>query len=269
MTAFEVALLGTIQGFTEFLPVSSSGHLVIARLLLGFSDAAGGSLDAFLHLGTLLAVLIYFRPVWRSLWRSLVTAGEAEREQRALAGKLAMATVPAAVAGYLLQDAANGVLRHPPVVIAGLLVTALALLGADLLARRNAAELGDATTLAFRVSWLDAVLIGSAQAVALVPGISRSGMTIAAGRARGLSRHGAAVFSFLLSAPIIAGAGLASLPLLARGTVHPGLLLLGLIVSFVAGLVAIRLLLRLITWVAFWPFAVYLFCLAGLVWYVQ
>lgn len=260
MEISEVVILAVVQGLTEFLPISSSGHLVIARVLLGITDIEGNAFDAFLHLGTLLAVLVYYWRVWRGLLRGLAVSDTEGRDKRDLAAKLAVATVPAAVAGYLAQDAFGTLLRSPQVVAGGLIVTGGALLIADVMAKRTTVR---------RASFYDAWLIGLVQAVALVPGISRSGVTIAAGRARGLSRKQAATFSFLLSAPIIAGAGLFSLSSLAmNGSFAIWQLLTGLVVSFGAGLAAIWVLLKLVERVTFWPFIIYLFLLSGLMFYV-
>ena len=261
MSFGEVLILAVVQGLTEFLPVSSSGHLVIARVLLGITDIEGNAFDAFLHLGTLLAVLVYYWRVWRGLLRGLVVSDTEGRDKRDLAAKLAVATVPAAVAGYLAQDAVGTLLRSPQIVAGGLIVTGGALLVADVMAKRTTVR---------RASFYDAWFIGLVQAVALVPGISRSGVTIAAGRARGLSGKQAATFSFLLSAPIIAGAGLFSLSSLARnGSFAIWQLLTGFMVSFGAGLIAIWVLLKLVERVTFWPFIIYLFLLSGLMFYVS
>lgn len=260
MEVSEIVILAVVQGLTEFLPISSSGHLVMARALLDITDIEGSAFDAFLHLGTLLAVLVYYWRVWAGLLRGLVASDAEGRDKRNLAAKLAVATVPAAVAGYLARDAVGTLLRSPQTVAGGLLLTGGVLLVVDVMAKRTTAR---------RASFYDAWLIGLVQAVALVPGISRSGVTIAAGRARGLSRKQATTFSFLLSAPIIAGAGLASLSSLAgNDSFAVWQLLTGFMVSFGAGLVAIWALLRLVERVTFWPFVVYLFLLSGLMFYV-
>jgi len=258
---WETIILGLVQGLTEFLPVSSSGHLVAARALLGISDAAGTAVDAFLHLGTLLAVLVYFWKTWRDIVWALFNEGAEAEAKRQLLAKLAAATVPGAIAGYALQNSADDLLRDADVVASGLLITAIALFFMDILARR-------ATSIA-RASWRDVLMIGLAQAAALIPGISRSGVTIAAARWRGLSREQAAKFSFLLSAPIIAGAGLAALPALAgQDSLSYLEMLTGFLVAFVSGLAAIGFLLKLVTKISFWPFAVYLVALAGVLFYV-
>lgn len=256
MQTLDVVILGLVQGLTEFLPVSSSGHLVAARVFFGISDAGGNSFDAFLHLGTLLAVLVYYWQVWVGIIRGLFVKDEEGSDKKELAAKLALATVPGAVVGYLAQDGVASYFRDPTIVAVGLFITAAALFFMDRLAK-------SAVSIA-RASFKDATIIGLAQVLALVPGISRSGITMAAGRARGLSRKQAATFSFLLSAPIIAGAGLSSLAsMFQSGGVVIGELLLGFAVSFVSGIAAIYLLLKIVQKVAFMPFVVYLVVLAG------
>ncbi len=255
-------MLAVVQGLTEFLPVSSSGHLVAARTLLGIPDVEGSAFDAFLHLGTLLAVLVYYRRTWAGLAKSLLAGGEENRSNRQLALKLAAATVPAAAAGYALQDTAGVWLRSPAATAAGLAVT-----GVVLLAVRGKSGQGEKTVK--KTGFWDALLIGAAQAGALAPGVSRSGVTIAAGRARGLGRRAAVTFSFLLSAPIIAGAGLAGLFSLTGGSLNTGQLLSGLAVSFLSGLAAISGLLYLVKRISFLPFAVYVFILAAVLLYVS
>lgn len=238
MRVLEILVLGVVQGVTEFLPVSSSAHLVAARALLGIADAGGGSFDALLHLGTLLAVLVYFRRQW---W-------EMTRGGQTLALMLAAATVPAAAAGWLARAAVD-TWQTPGAVGAGLLATSVVLVLGELFIRRASA--------AEQPSWRGALWVGLAQAAAVLPGVSRSGVTIAAGLVSGMSRRGAVVFSFLLSAPITAGAVAANLPALLSGEVAVGEAGLGVAVSFAVGMVSIGLLLRLIERVGLLPFAVY------------
>ena len=255
MSFGEVIILGLVQGLTEFLPVSSSGHLVAARLLFGVSDAGGSIFDAFLHLGTLLAVMVYFWRVWWGIVRSLGKKDDESFDKRELVAKLVLATMPAAAAGYFWQDYVASVLRSNISVALGLVVTAVALMAVDLFAKKVATI--------NRASFFDAFIIGVAQVLALVPGVSRSGVTIVAGRARGMSRKQAVIFSFLLSAPIIAGAGLVSLSSIVIGGVFSlEQLLLGFLVSFLGGMVAIHLLLRIVERVSFLPFVFYLLGLA-------
>jgi len=257
----EVVLLAVVQGLTEFLPVSSSGHLLAVRVLFGVSDTKGTSFDAFLHLGTLMAVLVYYRVVWWGIVRGVVGNDSAARDKRELLAKLAIATVPGAWAGYIWQGQVGDLWRSADMLAWALIGTAVVLAAADIFTKR----LGRIA----RATYWDAVLIGLVQVLALVPGVSRSGMTIAAGRWRGLSRRQATNFSFLLSAPIIAGAGLSSLPgLLTTNIFSSGQLAIGFVVAFISGLVAITLFLRVVERISLLPFAVYLVLLAGVLLYV-
>jgi len=205
MTLLQAILLGILQGATEFIPVSSSGHLVLLPWLLDWPEP-GLAFDAIVHWGTVLAVLAIF---WRDLYRLLV-AGLKSLRTRSLAGPdarvawwIVIGTIPAVIIGYLFQDFFE-VLFGTPVAAAGfLLVTGVVLsLSERLGARVREAE---------EMSWLDALLVGLAQAAAIAPGISRSGATIAAGLFLGVKRASAARYSFLLSVPAILGAGVLSL----------------------------------------------------------
>lgn len=205
MDLIEAIVLGILQGATEFLPVSSSGHLVLVPWYLGW-DEPPLTFDVVVHLGTLTAVLVYF---WRD-WLTLIRAGWTALKTRSLHRNpdqdldarllvlLMVGTLPAALAGLLLESVFDQ-LSEPPVVAALLLVTAGLLVFSErrLTANRS---LGDLTLR-------DALTIGAAQAFAILPGISRSGSTIAAGIARGLPRASAARYSFLLGTPIILGTG--------------------------------------------------------------
>jgi undecaprenyl-diphosphatase len=269
MTATEVLILSLTQGITEFLPVSSSGHLLVARLWLHIPDIDGTAVDAFLHLGTVGAVLVYYWRTWVSMGSALLgearptgrqTSGEA-RDKRELIGKLIVATIPGAVVGYLFQDIIENTLRGPHILALSFLFTAVILWWFDR-AKQQPAVFNKG-----RASWGDALVIGLCQILALVPAISRSAVTIAAGRARGLSRQQATTFSFLMSAPIIAGASLSSLTnLLHTGSVSGGLLMLGTVVSFVSGLASIYLLMRFIERISLKPFAIYLVILSAIIW---
>lgn len=261
MFVTHVIILALLQGLTEFLPVSSSGHLVVARLLLGISDTGGMVFDAFLHLGTLGAVLAYYWKTWWGMARSVVRNDTEERDKRELLAKLAIATVPAAVAGYLFQNGVSEYFRSPLLLAVTFLITATALVISDYVSRTR-------LTLA-RARFSDAAAIGLAQIIALLPGISRSGITIAAGRARGLTRTQAAKFSFLLSAPIIAGAGLNSLAALIHAREFAAVeLLLGFVVAFASGFAAIWLVMKYIERISFTPFAIYLCFVAAYLFYV-
>jgi len=274
MQLFEIIVLSVVQGLTEFLPVSSSGHLVAARIIFGISDAEGSALDAFLHVGTLLAVLVYFWSVWWGVLRGFIIVDDEGRDKRDLAVKLIVASVPAGVVGYFFWDNIDALFRSSASVAGGLVLTALVLLLVEvksgsawfmLKKERAVVVKGDLR----RASFVNALLIGLVQVTALLPGVSRSGVTIAAGRGLGLPRKQAVKFSFLMSAPIIAGAGVASLgSLVASGTVSFIYLLIGLFVSFACGVGAIYLLLKLVEKVTFWPFIIYLVGLAGWLFYV-
>lgn len=236
------ALLGLVQALTEFLPISSSGHLVVASELFG-DELNDLTFDVGLHLGTTLAVLLYFRRDWVrfavSLRRDLRAHGGRARRWRPrsrLALLIALATLPAVAAGAAVQLALEDGLREPVLVGVMLIAVGLVILVLDRAARtRGLRDLGAR----------GALLIGAAQAAALVPGVSRSGATIAAGRGLGLRRDAAARFSFLLSAPVVVGAAAALLgeALLGREEVAWGPLLCGALVAAVTGMAVIHWLL--------------------------
>lgn len=230
MKLTEAVLLGLVQGLTEFLPVSSSGHLVVLQHFLRV-PGADVVFDVFLHLATVLAVVLYFR---KDLW-------ELRRKPR-LVWLLIVGSVPAGAAGFLLKDFFEGLYSTIGTIGFEFIITGFILWGADLLAKRYQRKRAeeDLTTT-------DAWWIGVGQAVAIIPAISRSGATIAAGLARGLERDVAARFSFLLSVPVILGAGALEarhLTSIAAGASLP--LVAGFLASFLAGLVAIRVLLDVV-----------------------
>lgn len=242
---FQAAIIGVVQGLTEFLPVSSSAHLIAVPRLLGWDDPFlnSAAFDVMLHLGTLAALLIYFgRDLLRLLGALLASLRDrrigADPDRR-LAWLLAVTVVPAALLGVGLESFFDAFFRERLIFVAVLLaVGALLLLAAERFARHRR-DLD-----ALRVP--DAVLIGVAQALALFPGISRSGISIAAGLAVGLRRDAAARFAFLMGTPIIAGAGLWKLRgLLAEGGLgaNTGPLAVGMIASALSGLLAIGVLL--------------------------
>ena len=244
MPLFQVVVLAVVQGITEFLPISSSAHLALAPWLLGWRDQTL-VFDIALHLGTLAAVLLYF---WRD-WLQVIAQGfglrwgrdEELRRNPRLLWLMAAATLPVGVAGFLLEDYAENVWRHNRVLIGCMLIcVGLLMLAADRLGRR--AKRID------RVGFADAMWIGLAQAVAVVPGTSRSGITITAGLFRGLDRASSARFSFLISTPAIgAAAAMAFLDLVRHGGVPAGMRLpfaLGIVLSALAGCAVIGGLLR-------------------------
>jgi undecaprenyl-diphosphatase len=197
----EALVLGILQGATEFLPISSSGHLVLVPWWLGWEEPPL-IFGVTLHLGTLVAVLVYFWRDWQGLLRAGVNALRDPRNQdpdTRLLLLIMVGTIPAVVAGVLLEETFEAAFGEPAVVSAFLLLTALLLVISERL------YVADRTLSDITVR--DALIVGTAQALAIFPGISRSGSTIAAGIGRGLPRSVAARFSFLLAAPIIFGAG--------------------------------------------------------------
>ena len=243
---FQALVMGIVQGLTEFLPVSSSGHLVIVPHLLGWTDPFITSLafSVMLHLGTLVALLVYFQ----ADWLAIVPAGVASIRERSfgadpnrkLAWLLVLATIPAVIAGPILNDRLEAAVRTAEDVAVALVIGAAILWLADQVGRK-----ADGID---RITYRLAFVIGLAQSIALVPGISRAGITISAGLFAGLTREAAARFSFLMATPIIAGAGLFEARNLLSGdagvAVQAGPLLIGMIAALVAGLAAIHVMLR-------------------------
>jgi undecaprenyl-diphosphatase len=268
----QAIVIGVLQGLTEFIPVSSSAHLELAPWILGFGT--GGMLsslafDVFLHLGTLVALLLYFRRDWARLIRALV-ASVAERRigddpDRRLAWLLALATVPAAIIGFLGEDWIASVLHSESggvrLAIAGFLVVGAAGLWI-------ADRLGSRRDELDRLNVPSALVIGFSQSVALLPGISRSGATITAGLALGFTREAAARFSFLLATPITLGAGLYGSRHLLTET-HTGTEWLAIGAGFVAavvfGMLAIGFLLSWLRTRSVAVFSLYRLLFAGLI----
>jgi undecaprenyl-diphosphatase len=245
-TLVQALVMGVVQGLTEFLPVSSSGHLILVPYLLGWDDPFIDSLafSVMLHMATLLALLIYFR----ADWLRLIPAGLAAIRDRSFRGDpdrrlawlLAVATVPAVIAGVLLNDLIETSFREPRLVAITLVIGAAILWVADQTSARRKDVAG--------VSFPAAIGIGAAQAIALVPGISRSGISISAGLFAGLTREAAARFSFLMATPITAGAGIWETRKLLTGEagvdIAIGPLVVGMIAALLAGLAAISMTLR-------------------------
>lgn len=231
----QVIVLGIVQGIAEFLPISSSGHLVLTEQLLGqlggHSIATGKELEVMLHVGTLLSILVvYAHDLWKIAFQPRTIA------------ILVVATIPAAVVGLLLEDWFEQAFDSPMIAGFGLLVTAALLWVAQ---RMERARFNDGD-----LPWANAIVIGMFQAVALVPGISRSGSTISGGLLTGVDRLSATRFSFLLAIPVTLGAVLLTTKKIVEEgglSVDTGPLLLGIVVSFVTGLLTLRWLIRLIS----------------------
>jgi undecaprenyl-diphosphatase len=262
MNFFYAIFLGLLQGATEFLPISSSGHLALVESFLGIEEG-GLAFDVALHLGTLLGVIIYFRRDLTMMFIALVkpqVLGKDALKQKLLAFYICLGTLPAVLAGYLLKDAAETVFRAP-ILIAGTLAGAgLLLLLAD--------KWGKHLRSLKNIGLADVSVIGLSQALALMPGVSRSGITMTAGLMMGFNRMSAARFSFLLSVPIILGAGIYNLPAIIRQGSEPGQLgfyLTGFLAAAASGYLVIAFLLRFVQSHSFAVFAYYRFVLAGLV----
>jgi undecaprenyl-diphosphatase len=263
----QAVVLGLVQGLTEFLPVSSSGHLIVVPALLGWDDPFIESLafSVMLHVATLLALLLYFR----ADWLRLIPAGLATLRDRSFRGDpyrklawlLAAATVPAVIAGVLLNDLIENAFREPRLVAVTLVVGGVVLWLAD----RVGSRMRQMEQLTFPI----AIGIGAAQALALVPGVSRSGISISAGLFAGLDRESSARFAFLMATPITAGAGLYELRKILVGEAGVDLpivpLLAGMIAALVAGLLAIAVLLRYLRSHGVGIFVAYRVALAALV----
>jgi undecaprenyl-diphosphatase len=266
-TTLQALVMGIVQGLTEFLPVSSSGHLILVPALLGWTDPFIDSLafSVMLHMGTLVALLIYF---WRD-WLALVPAGLATLRDRSLrddpnrrlAWLLVVTVVPAAIVGALLNDFIETNVRQAGLVAVLLVVGAAIMWLADRWGRRER-EMAD-------LSFGAALGIGAAQAVALVPGVSRSGISISAGLFAGLTREAAARFSFLMAAPVIAGAGVFEGRKLLSGEagvqVAVAPLAVGFVAALVSGLIAIWALLRYLRSNSLAVFVVYRIAAAAIV----
>lgn len=251
---WQIIVLAVVQGITEFLPVSSSAHLILVPRLFGWNDQ-GLALDGAMHLGTLIAVLWYFRKGLWPLTRDWVASvrGQGMTDHARLAWAVLLGTLPVAIAGLLAHDWIAQSARSP-VLIAGTTLGYGLLLGvADRYAGRRVGR------DEFALRWRDAAIIAGAQALALVPGTSRSGITMTAGLFCGLSRTGAARFSFLLSIPVTALAGgYEGLDLLQHAS--PAVLGqagIAALVAALSGYLAIAFLIRLVSQRGLMPFVVY------------
>jgi undecaprenyl-diphosphatase len=254
MNIFQATILGLVQGVTEFLPISSTAHLRIVPAIAGWDDP-GAAFTAVLQLGTLAAVIVFFLGelvrMLRAALRALQTPGRrADVDARHL-GYLIVGTIPIGIVGLLLRHAVEGSLRSLWVVATALIVVALALAWVE---RRQHAQGRDLNDINLR----DAILIGCAQALALVPGVSRSGITLLAAMTLGIRRDAAARFSFLLSIPAVAAAGIFELPKIMKAHDIGGTpLAVGLIVAALSGYASIAWLLKFLRTRSTMPFVIY------------
>ncbi len=262
MTTIQIIVLAVVQGLTEFLPISSSGHLVLVPYLVDWPDQ-GLAFDVAVHFGSLLAVVVFFRNDIAGLLRGSVQVlgGDVRSPQANMAIAIALGTIPAAAAGLFFASWIEANLRDPTVIVYTLAGYGILMALADRYAKREKSI----TDVRIR----DALVIGVAQALALVPGTSRSGVTITAGRLLGFERQDAARFSFLLSAPVILLATLfkgAEL-VLGEAAVAWAELALGVAVSAIVAYLSIEFFMRFVTRIGLAPFAIYRLMLAAVILY--
>lgn len=261
MDLFQSLILGIVQGLGEFLPISSTAHLILTPYFFNWPDP-GLSFDVALHVGTLIAVITFFFWDWIDILK-LAFQNESkvyqvhkvykENYPKNLLWLLAIASIPGALFGFLLDDYAEQIFRHPLLIAFTLSVVGLVLYLVD----KYASHRKDIQHTSFK----DAIIIGLSQAVAIIPGVSRSGATMTAALALGLSREQAARFSFLLSTPIIFGAAIFKIPeLFETGIDIP--ILLGILAAAISGYLAIKYMLRFIQKVGYAPFFWYRLALA-------
>jgi len=257
MSFIQVIVLAVVQGVTEFLPISSSGHLILASWLFDWPDQ-GIVFDAAVHVGTLVAVVIYFRRQWMQLIPGLASDQPVEVDDsgatlkaRTLAILIIVGTIPLVIGGLLAKDSVEATFRTPETVGWLLIVTAIALAAGELFGK-NARRLDD-------IGKYEAWIIGAAQILAVLPGVSRSGLTMVAGLGFGMTRAAAARFSMLLATPAIAGAGLLIAIDALTGTedVDWGSAALGAVLSAITAYFVIAGLMKLLKSGSFRPFIVY------------
>lgn len=261
MDIFQAFILGMVQGLGEFLPISSSAHLIIVPYLFGWQDQ-GLSYDVALHWGTLLAVVTYFRnDIWllaRGFFHSLSKSSRDFKNNtyQKLSWLIILATLPAAVIGKLLESRVESSFRNPLLIAGTLSIVGIILFVVD----KYGAKLKTLT----QITWLNSLIVGLSQAVALFPGVSRSGATMIAGLAQGFKREDAAKFSFLIAIPITLGAGLLKLPDIAHIQNHLQLAV-GFLSSAIFGFLAIKYMLKYIANRSFAIFTWYRLILAAVI----
>jgi undecaprenyl-diphosphatase len=265
---FQSTFLGIIQGLGEFLPISSTAHLILIPYFFHWKDP-GLAFDVALHFGTLIAVLAFFWRDWISIFKlvfqnkiqnSTLPADQQELKVQKY-GKntlylLIVATIPGALAGFVLEKKAETIFRHPLLIAVSLALMGLILYLADHYSKKEL-SIQD-------IGWKKAIIIGLAQAIAIIPGVSRSGSTMSAALFLGINRKDAARFSFLLSTPIILGASILKLPELLHNGINISIIA-GVVFSAMSGYLAIKYLLKFIEKTGYFPFFIYRLVLALIV----
>lgn len=255
MNIWQAIILGLVQGLGEFLPISSSAHLVLVPWLFNWQDP-GLTFDVALHIGTLFAVVAYF---WKDWWELLASAvKEPHSGKSRLFWYLVLASIPGAAIGYIFEEAAETVFRHPLLIAVMLILMGVFLYLAD----RKGLKTRDLK----QANLGQSLIIGLSQALAIIPGVSRSGITITTGLLTGYDRENAARFSFLLSVPIIFGAGLLKTPeIISNPTMLTLPFITGMLVSALSGFVSIGFLLKYVQTKNYLPFVWYRFLLGTVV----
>ncbi len=259
MDYINAIIFGIVQGLTEFLPISSSGHLVIIHKLINLPINNELAFDVVLHLATLIAVLLFFKKDIWLLLKSWLKSFKGEKDDLSkISWLIILGTIPAAIAGYFLDDLVESKFRSPLVVAIMLIVVGILFI----IIEKYSKKIQDMNNL----NWRKSLVIGIAQAIALIPGTSRSGITIIAGLWSGLKREVAIKFSFLLSIPIILGAVIKKIPQINSGFSGDefGILLVAFIFSFTTGFFTIKYFLRFAKTHTLNIFAIYRFILAGI-----
>jgi undecaprenyl-diphosphatase len=264
MSIYHAVLLGVIQGLTEFLPVSSSGHLVLFQKIFGISEPAL-LFDTMLHVGTLAAVVVV---LWKDIWAIL------RKLNQPLTVYLIIATIPTVIVALIFRKSLEKAFETGHFLGFAFLITSVLLAGAELLAKKGATS-GNIAKNAANISWLDALIIGIMQAIAIIPGVSRSGATLSGALSRRLDRDFAARFSFLLSIPAILGAVVFQLKdlvkgdapeaagvtapggLTAAGGIGAAAMIAGTLSAAIVGFFAVRFMLKIVREKSLWGFAIY------------
>lgn len=251
MDILQIIVLALVQGLTEFLPVSSSAHLILVPLITHWDDQ-GLAFDVAVHVGTLTAVVLYFRKeISKMFFAWFASLGGSHSEDSKLAWAVVVGSIPVGLAGLLFKDVISESLRTPLVIATTTIIFGLLLWYADQSAKRERDE--------YTLSWKDIIVIGCAQAIALIPGTSRSGITITAGLLLGLTAQASARFSFLLSIPVIILAGGAEvLDYLEVASINDmNDLIVGALISAISAYLCIHFFLKLLERVGMTPFVIY------------